>query len=70
MIDQPKIDAPGQSVGLPDEDEFMSGANRAIQRAIEASHRSGVATTHERNGKLVQVSPDGQAREIGTLRRP
>lgn len=70
MIDQPPMGTQPEAAALPDEDEFVKGANLAIRRAIEASHSSGVATTHERNGMLVQVHPDGRAQEIGPLRRP
>ncbi|HRI49820.1 MAG TPA: hypothetical protein PLW65_06525 [Pseudomonadota bacterium] len=69
MIDRPKRDAQGR-VSVPDEDEFIQGANQAIRRAIEATHQAGFATTHARDGKLVEVFPDGHVRELGPLRRP
>lgn len=68
MVEPPRRDARGQ-VPVPDEDEFFEGAREAIKRDIEASHQAGFATPHARDGKLVEVFPDGRAREIGTLRQ-
>lgn len=31
---------------VPDEEEFLDGASRAIQNAIEKLHRAGIATVH------------------------
>lgn len=68
MSDRPTSDS-AENMTLPDESEFVRGANAAIRRAIDSAHRQGIATTHERDGRLVLVSPDGQEQELGPLVR-
>ena len=55
---------------VPDEEEFIDGASRAVQDAIAGLHARGIATTHLIDGRLVRVHPDGRREDLGAPRRP
>ena len=52
---------------VPDEEEFLDGASRAIQNAIEKLHRAGIATVHALDGRLIRVHPDGRREDLGPV---
>lgn len=52
---------------VPDEEEFLEGAIKAVKEAVASLHRRGIATTHVIDGKLVQIHPDGRREELGPL---
>jgi hypothetical protein len=55
---------------VPDEEEFVDGAARAVEAAIAGLHARGIATTHLIDGRLVRVHPDGRREDLGVPRRP
>jgi hypothetical protein len=55
---------------VPDEEEFVDGASRAVEAAIVGLHARGIATTHLIDGRLVRVHPDGRREDLGVPRRP
>lgn len=55
---------------VPDEDEFIEGAAKAVENAIAGLHARGIATTHVIDGRLVRVHPDGRREDLGVLSRP
>lgn len=55
---------------VPDEEEFIDGAARAVEAAIVDLHARGIATTHLIDGRLVRVHPDGRREDLGVPRRP
>jgi hypothetical protein len=50
---------------VPDEDELIEGAARAVETAIANLHARGIATTHLIDGRLVRVHPDGRREDLG-----
>ena len=55
-------DEPNQPVDrntVPDELEFIEGAQAAVQRAIASLHARGIPTVHRIDGQLITVMPDG-----------
>lgn len=55
---------------VPDEEELVDGATRAVEAAIAGLHARGIATTHLIEGRLVRVHPDGRHEDLGVPRRP
>ena len=49
---------------VPDEEEFLEGAVKAVKEAVARLHRAGIATTHVIDGKFVRIHPDGRREEI------
>jgi hypothetical protein len=52
---------------VPDESEFMEGANLAVQSAIQKLHRAGIATVHAIDGRIVRIHPDGRHEGLGPV---
>jgi len=61
-------DAVEKRAEVPDEEEFLEGANRAVREAIEDLRRSGITTVHAVDGRLVRVHPDGRREDLGPLK--
>lgn len=55
---------------VPDEEELIEGAAKAIEAAIQGLHPRGIATVHLIDGRLVRVHPDGRHEDISPLMRP
>ena len=56
-----------QSSSLPDEEEFLEGAIRAVEKAVAELHKRSIATTHVIDGRLVRIHADGRREDLGAV---